>query len=1255
MATFNDTLRAGGTVKGPLVVKPRSASEVPLTVDGLSASGASDILLRVRNSAGTVLFSVDNTGNLSFAGSGTITIDQTVTGNLVVNGNTTLGNSIAQDTLTVNAAATFAGTTTFTGLATLNNLLDFGSNKTFTAGNYQIGRNGNAEQQYNVPLTSLHRFTVEDTQKLSISSTTVAINDNLVVAGTATINGSITVTGSNNTLGATKFSDGTVGAPSITFTNDSDTGFYRVSSGLIGFAINGYQGMSLGLDATFGTMLKLKDNTGTPLETHIGNFAAAAAFPRTYFLGGQDATDTNWAVRFAHKNSSSSAEIPVAMQISTNGDTSYTNADTLVLASYTTYAVISTFTGSASNGQPLYIGTNATDASNVIKIDTVANQQKVTFTNSIIGGVDGVSAQVTGSGTVASALSAVKASLLAGYTGTSGSFGLYAQNKSAGTTTNLFSNVQAAAYGEYIVATPFTTGHIVGVAGYADGGAINYGGFFRSIVSRAATTNIGVAGFGLDALGDVQIGGYFGLQNTNPTYTSAALIADNGAVAAPIFIARDNGTTIFTIADGGSLQPGTNDGTSIGVSGTAFSDLFLASGAVINFAASNYTITHATNYISTNGAIQITSNSSAPTAGIGMELQYDGTQVLFRGINRTSALSLPFHIAVKQFVLRTDDTSTVATIMSTDADGNGYMTFTAQAKVGGATAFTITPPAHTAVIAEVNDFKVGSHTMTITGGYIAQSFSLFGQPTISAASSLTVTTAVTQSIVPPTVASSAIITNTIALGIGDVSSTSTIANASGSTFSMIRTSPQTITLANTTQITSSSGASSSYLDQITVNQSGGAVTMDNAATLYIVGAPIAGTSVTITNPYALFVDAGTARFDGNFVQGATAVLSNTTASFVGNSASVQPLGIQNLNVSGYSFIDIFDSTTTKVAGFGYANASATPASTAYFYTVNKVFQISTDNGVTAHANWALTSGALTLATKATAGGATAATITQGAHTAVTAAVADLVLTAHTLTITGGYTTNAFNQINQATITAASGLTVTTAKALDIVPPTAAGSAIITNTVGINVGLFVTGSTIADGASNTYKAIMVSDHTVTLAGTPQMTATPAVSALNLQTITVAQSGGAVTVDNVATLYIEAAPAAGASVTLTNSYAVWVDAGTTRLDGNLIGSGTVVFDNTTTSSGAGAVAITGSIHEITTTGTGNALTLADGTEGQILRVVYVAEGAGADTAILTPTNLAGADTTITFNAIGDAVTLLFTASTWFVVGQKGVTIA
>lgn len=62
------------------------------------------------------------------------------------------------------------------------------------------------------------------------------------------------------------------------------------------------------------------------------------------------------------------------------------------------------------------------------------------------------------------------------------------------------------------------------------------------------------------------------------------------------------------------IKPSANDGLALGVSGTAFSDLFLADGAVINFNAGNYTITHSAGVLTLNGAFSI-GTSNALTAG----------------------------------------------------------------------------------------------------------------------------------------------------------------------------------------------------------------------------------------------------------------------------------------------------------------------------------------------------------------------------------------------------------------------------------------------------------------------------------------------------------------------------------------------------------------------------------------------------------------------------------------------------------------
>ena len=91
-----------------------------------------------------------------------------------------------------------------------------------------------------------------------------------------------------------------------------------------------------------------------------------------------------------------------------------------------------------------------------------------------------------------------------------------------------------------------------------------------------------------------------------------------------------------------------------------------------------------------------------------------------------------------------------------------------------------------------------------------------------------------------------------------------------------------------------------------------------------------------------------------------------------------------------------------------------------------------------------------------------------------------------------------------------------------------------------------------------------------------------------------------------------------------------------------------------SGPGAVNITSLATAFTSTGTGDALTLADGAQGQLKTIIYVAEAAGGDTGVLTPTNL-GSATTITFNAVGDSVTLQFAGTDWWVVGFRGAVVA
>lgn len=97
--------------------------------------------------------------------------------------------------------------------------------------------------------------------------------------------------------------------------------------------------------------------------------------------------------------------------------------------------------------------------------------------------------------------------------------------------------------------------------------------------------------------------------------------------------------------------------------------------------------------------------------------------------------------------------------------------------------------------------------------------------------------------------------------------------------------------------------------------------------------------------------------------------------------------------------------------------------------------------------------------------------------------------------------------------------------------------------------------------------------------------------------------------------------------------------------------VLIESVQSLSGAGAVNLTTGLTSLTTTGSAQALTLANGTVGQVKMIVHAVDGGSA---VLTPTTAIGY-TTITFTAVGDSVSLVYTPTGWAVVGSKGASIA
>ena len=116
--------------------------------------------------------------------------------------------------------------------------------------------------------------------------------------------------------------------------------------------------------------------------------------------------------------------------------------------------------------------------------------------------------------------------------------------------------------------------------------------------------------------------------------------------------------------------------------------------------------------------------------------------------------------------------------------------------------------------------------------------------------------------------------------------------------------------------------------------------------------------------------------------------------------------------------------------------------------------------------------------------------------------------------------------------------------------------------------------------------------------------------------------------------------------------FIGAVTGNITGNVTGNVTGdIFATNQALSGAGAVNVTDMLTSLTTSGAAQALTLANGTVGQIKVISHVVDGGSA---VLTPTTKIGF-TTITFTNVGDSATLIYTVSGWAITGISGAVAA
>lgn len=194
---------------------------------------------------------------------------------------------------------------------------------------------------------------------------------------------------------------------------------------------------------------------------------------------------------------------------------------------------------------------------------TLADQAQVlaitaTQPASPTGTQNAVSWSITGAGSASQVNRALNISYLGGYSGSSSTMGAQIVNSQEGTASTLIraaeSNGALGNLGLQAGASGATTGLMVGLSGFAETGNTNVGVLGTAQTTKNSAKNIGVVGTAINAgTTPVQIGGFFSLNQTSVPSVSAALLADNGAQTDAIFLARDNGSTVFTIADGGGV------------------------------------------------------------------------------------------------------------------------------------------------------------------------------------------------------------------------------------------------------------------------------------------------------------------------------------------------------------------------------------------------------------------------------------------------------------------------------------------------------------------------------------------------------------------------------------------------------------------------------------------------------------------------------------------------------------------------------
>lgn len=221
-------------------------------------------------------------------------------------------------------------------------------------------------------------------------------------------------------------------------------------------------------------------------------------------------------------------------------------------------------------------------------------------------------------------------------------------------------------------------------------------------ILTVSTGDLRVTTAGTNAASVVTVGGTQTL--TNKTLTSPTIGTSPTAAGATwtdlgtVTTADINGGTLDGVTIGGAsagaitgttitvntnLVPDANDGAGLGLAATAFSDLFLASGAVIGFANGDVTITHSAGVLTLGSSMDIRLTTAGTNAA--SVVLVGGTQTLTNKTLTSPTLTTPSAFTTGGTITLAENTS-IALDPAGSADGK-YTGITIAGTAGAALAF----------------------------------------------------------------------------------------------------------------------------------------------------------------------------------------------------------------------------------------------------------------------------------------------------------------------------------------------------------------------------------------------------------------------------------------------------------------------------------------------------------------------------------------------------------------------------------------